>query len=398
MAVLNELTQIAAVTWLNIRNIPRRPASSIVSVIGIAGVVAVFVAVLSISAGFKATLATTGAEDVAIVLRNGANAELSSGLSEEAVRIIADAPGIMSDAQGPLVSDELFVIIDVPKRTTGTTANVPLRGVLPAAFRVRPHLKIVAGRAFTPGLNEIVVGRGASQQFTGLSLGSTRKWGPNTWKVVGIFADGGSVAESEIWCDVKVLQGAYHRGNTYQSVRARLQSPAAFQTFKDALTTDPRLNVSVQRESDFYAEQSAGLTALINTVGTLVAALMGIGAVFGAILTMYTAVSARAREIATLRALGFSGAPVVISVLAEALLLGLAGGILGGAVAYLGFNGYQTSTLNFQSFSQVTFAFAVTPALLKEGIAYALLMGLIGGLLPSIRAARLPITGALREL
>lgn len=398
MAFFNWLAQIASITWLNIRNIPQRPASSIVSVIGIAGVVAVFVAVLSISEGFKTTLATTGSEDVAIVLRNGANAELSSGLSEQATRIIADAPGILADAQTPLVSNELFVIIDVPKRTTGTTANVPLRGVQPAAFRVRKNVRIVEGRAFEPGLNEIVVGRGATQQFTGLSLGSIRKWGPNTWKVVGIFEDGGSVAESEIWCDVKVLQGAYNRGSTYQSVRARLQSPAAFQTFKNALTTDPRLNVSVMRESEFYAEQSAALTSLINGIGTMVALLMGIGAVFGAILTMYTAVSARSREIATLRALGFGAVPVVISVLAEALLLGLAGGALGGVIAYLGFNGYQTSTLNFQSFSQVTFAFTVTPALLKEGIAYALLMGLIGGLLPSIRAARTPITTALREL
>ena len=397
MLSLNWLTQVMTVTWLNIRNMPSRPVSSIVSMIGIAGVVVVFVSVLSISEGFKAAHTTIGSDDTAIVLRNGATSELSSGLSQDAVRIIEQAPGIQMSANTPLASAELFVIVDIPKRSTNTAANVPLRGIQPSGLAVRKNLRIVEGRVFTPGLNEIIVGRGAAKQFAGLTLGSEKRWGPNTWTVVGIFEDGGSVTESEIWCDVKVLQGAYNRGNSYQSMRVQLQSADTFPAFKDNLAADPRLNVSVMRESDFYAEQSSALTTLINSIGTTVAVLMGIGAVFGAILTMCTAVSSRAREIATLRALGFGATPVVVSVLIEALLLGLIGGLIGAAIAYFGFNGYQANTLNFQSFTQVTFAFAVTPELLKQGIIYALLMALIGGLLPSIRAARAPITNALRE-
>ena len=392
------LTQIIAVTGLTCRTMPQRAGSSGVAVVGIAGVVIVFVAVLSIAEGFRAALEDAGSPDTALVMRGGSDTEMSSALAMASTRIIKDAPGILRDADGPIASAELFVIVNVPFRATDTDANVPLRGIQPAAFGVRDEVRIVAGRTFRPGTNEIIVGESASRQFAGLELGATQRWGESTWTVVGIFEARGTIAESEIWCDASVLQPAYRRGDTFQSVFARLESEAVFQEFKDALTTDPRLDVMVEREGDYYAAQSRMIHGIITGLGTVIAALMGIGAVFGAVNTMYTAVAGRTREIATLRALGFSGAPVVISVLAESVLLSLVGGLLGGVIAYVGFNGYQTATLNWQTFSQVAFAFAVTPALLVQGITYAVVMGFFGGLFPAVRAARLPIVTALREL
>ena len=273
-----------------------------------------------------------------------------------------------------------------------------MRGVEATAMQVRDEVSLVEGRMFEFGTNEIIAGRGASGQFAGLTLGNELRSGQNTWNVVGIFEADGGVAETEIWCDARVLQGAYRRGSSFQTVLARLDSTQNFVTFRDWLTSNPQLNVQVQRETDYYAQKSQALSALIQGVGFGIAALMGIGAVFGAILTMYTAVSTRSREIATLRALGFNTTSVVVSVLAESLALGAIGGVIGGIGAYLAFNGYQTSTMNFQTFSQVAFAFQVTPQLLVMGLVYSLLMGLIGGLFPAIRAARLPIPSALREL
>ncbi|MBZ5638543.1 MAG: ABC transporter permease [Acidobacteriia bacterium] len=366
--------------------------------VGVAGVVATFVAVLSIAEGFRAVMTSTGSPDRAIVLRGGSNTEMYSVLSRDEVRIIAGEPGIARGPGGPLASAELFVVVDLPKRSTGTVANVPLRGVQPAAFAVRNEVRLVEGRGFEPGKNEIVVGRAAAKQFSGLSLGSRLRWGENAWTVVGIFDAGGRVADSELWCDIAVLQPAYRRGDSFESVYVRLESPAAFTAFKDALSTDPRLDVQVQRESEFFEEQSTRLTAIVQGLGSLVAGLMGIGAVFGGLNTMYSAVAARTREIATLRALGFGGGAVVASVLVESMILALAGGILGGAASYAAFNGYETSTINWQSFSQVAFAFAITPRLMARGIVYALVMGLVGGLPPAIRAARIPVARALREL
>ncbi len=390
--------QASAVAALNVRNLRERRGASLAAVVGVAGVVAVFVAVLSMAEGFRATMRRAGSPDRVIVLRGGADAEMTSVLSREETRIIAAAPGVARTSEGPVASAELFVIVDLPKRSTGTVANVPLRGVQPEAFEVREHLRIVEGRRFRPGRNEIIVGRAAVSQFAGVDLGHELRWGENTWTVVGIFDTGGTVADSELWCDASVLQPAYRRGSSFQAIYAKLTSPDAFDTFKDALTTDPRLDVRVVRETDYYEEQSELLARIINNLGMFVAGLMGIGAVFGALNTMYSAVAARAREIATLRAIGFGGVPVVISVLAESLLLCLAGGVIGGGLSYLAFNGYQTSTINWQSFSQVAFAFAVTPRLLVLGTVYALVMGLAGGLFPAIRAARLPIATALREL
>jgi putative ABC transport system permease protein len=257
---------------------------------------------------------------------------------------------------------------------------------------------MVAGRMLEFGTNEIVVGRGAHDQFAGLNVGDEFRSGQVAWKVVGIFEQDGGVSETEIWCDAKILQGTYRRGNSYQSVLARLEGAGSFDAFKDWLTTNKQLSVLVRRETDYFVSQSRLMTQLIQGIGFGIAALMGLGAIFGAVLTMYTAVASRTREIATLRALGFNRISVIVSVLGESLALGAIGGALGGALAYLGFNGYQTSTMNFQTFSQVAFAFLVTPALLATGLIYALVMGFIGGLLPAIRAARLPIPSALREL
>jgi putative ABC transport system permease protein len=393
------LSQIVAVTALNLRSISQRIGSSTVAAVCIAGVVVVFVGVLSIAEGFHKAMAGVGDPQTVIVMRAGADTEMTSGLSGDTARIIMDSPGILRDESGPLASPELFVIVAHPSRKADAgDANVPLRGVSPAALKVRPEVKIVEGRMFTPGTTEIVVGRAASNQFARLGIGSTTGWGQTTWQVVGIFDAGGSAAESEVWCDAKVLQPAYRRGNSYQSVYARLETVDTFQRFKDTLTTDPRISVTVVREPDYYAGQSDILRSIIQTIGTVIAVLMGIAAVFGAVNTMYTAVASRTREIATLRALGFSNFPVIFSVLAESLALAFVGGAVGGLVAWAAFDGYQTSTMNFQSFSQVAFAFAVTPRLLGQALLYAMVMGLLGGLFPAWRAARLPVVTALREL
>jgi putative ABC transport system permease protein len=312
--------------------------------------------------------------------------------------VIKQAPGLRRDGQTPVASAELYVIIDIPKKSTNSGANVPMRGVQETVMAVRSEVSIVEGRMFEFGTNEIVVGRGANGQFAGLSVGNEFKSGQNSWKVVGVFEADGAVSETEIWCDARVLQGAYRRGNTYQALLAQLDSSDSFNTFRDWLTANPQVNVQVRREADYYAQQSRALSGLIQGVGFGIAALMGVGAVFGAILTMYTAVSTRSREIATLRALGFNTTSVVVSVLAESLALAAIGGAIGGMAAYLAFNGYQTSTMNFSTFSQVAFAFQVTPQLLVMGLIYALAMGLIGGLFPALRAARLPIPTALRAL
>ncbi len=394
---MNWFVQIFSIAFFNLRSIPERKGAAIAAMVGIAGVVAVLVGVLAIAEGFRRTMSRSGDPNVAVVLRAGADSEMTSGFSRDDTRVIADAPGVAHDAQGPLASSELFVIIDLPKRSTGTGANVPLRGVEPRAFDVRGSVKIVQGRKFEAGKNEVVVGAGAAREFAGLDLGRDVKVGQNTWRVVGIFTANGGVAESEIWSDAAVLQPAYHRNDTFQSVYVRLTSPEVFNDFKDSLTTNPQLTAKPSRLSEFYSEHSEALTQFITKIGTFIAAMMALGALFGALNTMYSAVAARTREIATLRALGFSSGPVIISVLLESFVLALAGGVIGAAGAYLAFDGFTTSTMNFQTFSQVTFAFAVTPPLLALAIIWASVLGFLGGLFPAIRAARLPIATGLRE-
>jgi putative ABC transport system permease protein len=335
---------------------------------------------------------------VAIVLRNGATDEMGSNMSLEQSRIVADAPGVARNAQGVVTSPELYVVVDVPLRSTGTSANVPLRGVGQSAAQLREGFRIAEGRSFVPGNFEVIVGSGAARQFAGLEVGRKIRWGNTEWLIAGIFEDRGSVAQSEIWTDASVLQGAYNRSTSYQSMRVKLTSASDFGAFKDALTTDPRLNVTVITEQEYYARQSETMTTLVNTIGRVIAVLMGLGAIFAALNTMYSSVATRTREIATLRALGFNSGPVIISVLTEALLLGLLGGVLGMLIAYFAFDGVRASTMNFATFSQITFAFTVTPTLLVNALIYALALGLLGGSLPCWRAARMPITSGLREL
>jgi putative ABC transport system permease protein len=382
----------------NLRSVRQRWNSSIVAVLGIAGTVGVFVAMLSLAHGFKATLVASGTTDNALILRAGANAEMNGAVTLDEVRILQDAPGIARGANGPLVSAEAVMIAPFPLISTGTDANVQVRGVSPTALEVRKTLKIVDGRFLQPGLTELVVGKNVSGTYAGLNMGSEVRFGGATWHVVGVFDAGGSAFDSEVWADAHVLNQVYKRpDNIFQSVTVHLTSPAAIQQFKDAVTADPRMNVDVDREVNYYSKQSQTMTTIITTLGGIVAVIMGIGAVFGALNTMYSAVSERSREIATLRALGFGAGSVVFSFTLEALLISFVGGVVG-CLAVLPLNGLTTGAMNWQTFSHLAFAFRITPPLLVQGIIFALVMGLVGGLPPAIRAARRPVAPALRGL
>jgi putative ABC transport system permease protein len=392
------LNQILAVTRLNLRNLPQRVGSSVVAVIGVAAVVLVFAAVLSMAKGFERTMISAGSEDTAIIMRSGSTSELNSGLSNAQTLIIADAPGVLKDGDTTVMSAELYVVVDVKKKSSNTDANVPFRGVQSAAFDVRKNMSIVEGRTFEAGKNEIIVGRSAQQEFAGLDTGSIIRFGQTEWDIVGAFEAAGSVSESELWTDVRVLQGAYRRGNSFQSVRVKLQSKDSVKELEAALEEDPRISLDVMTEKEYYSGQAAPLSQFIKLIGYPLTILMAIGAVFGALNSMYSSVSVRGKEIATLRALGFGPISILFSTMIESTILALVGGILGGAIAYLAFNGFQVSTLNSASFSQVVFDFAVTSDLLIDGLYVALIIGAFGGLFPAIRAARLPVAQALREL
>jgi putative ABC transport system permease protein len=392
------LNQIFAVTLLNIKNLPQRAGASLVAVIGVAAVVLVFAAVLSMAKGFERTMVSAGSDDIAVILRSGSTSEMSSGLSNDQALIVANAPGVLKDGNTPLVSAELFVIVDVRKKSNDADANVPFRGVQPSAFDVRRYVRIIEGRMFETGKNEILVGRAAQSEFRGLDVGSTIRFGQTDWTVVGAFEAGGGVSESELWTDVRVLQAAYRRGNSFQVVRVKLESPASLETLEAALKDDPRIDPDVMSEREFYSSQAQGMTQFIKLVGYPLTILMSIGAVFGALNSMYSSVSVRGKEIATLRALGFGPVSVLVSTIVESTLLASIGGLLGGALAFLVFNGFQVSTLNSASFSQVVFDFAVTGELLAQGLRVALVIGVVGGFFPAIRAARMPVAQALREL
>jgi putative ABC transport system permease protein len=397
----NVFSQIGAVTSMNVRNIPERWASSLVAVVGIGGVTLVLIAVLSIAAGFRQALELSGSKDVGVVLRSGATNEMSSGLGLEQITIIGDAPGIKRDEKNKTIySGELYVLADGKLKGKEATANMPLRGVPPGAERLRKSFKIEEGRMMREGTNEIVVGNGVLTTYDNFSVGNKVRLGNMDWQVVGRFSDDGGVAESEAWGDVRLVQQAWNRGSSFQSVRVKLtdESEATFKKLKDSLTKDPRMQVDVKREPEFYAEQQAAMSALINGAGTIFAIMMGLAAIIAAINTMFNAVDSRVREIATLRALGFGALAVTTSVLVEAILLGAAGGLLGGVLAYLFINGMTSSTMNFNSFSQITYAFTVTPGLMIAGIVYGLVLTFIAGVVPGIRAAYKPITSGLREL
>jgi putative ABC transport system permease protein len=382
----------------NFRSVKARWTSAIVAVVGIAGTVGVFVAMLSLARGFKATLVSSGSPDNAIVMRAGATSEMTGGVDISAVKVVQDAPGIARGADGPLLTPEVVLVAPIPLKSTGTDANVQLRGVSKNVLEIRRNVRIIEGRMFQPGLTEVVVGKLANLSYTGLTVGNTISLGSVKWKVVGVFDAGGSAFDSEIWADGHLLGPAYNRPDTFfQSLTVHLTSPDAFQQFKDAVTSDPRLNVDASREIDYYAKQSTRLTTLITVLGGLVAGIMAIGAVFGALNTMYSAVSERGREIATMRALGFGGPSVVVSFVIEALLISFIGGLIG-CIAVLPLNGLTTGAMNLQTFSHMAFAFKITGELLVKGVIFALVMGVLGGLLPAVRAASLPISSALREL
>ena len=382
----------------NFRSVKARWTSAIVAVLGIAGTVGVFVAMLSLARGFKATLVSSGSADNAMVMRAGATSEMTGGVGIDAVKILQDAPGIARGADGPLVTPEVVLIAPIPLISTGTDANVQIRGVSKNVLQIRNRVKIIEGRMFQPGLDEVIVGKNANKSYSGLTLGNTISLGNVRWKVVGIFDAGGTAFDSEVWTDAHLLGPAYNRPDTFfQSVTVHLTSPASLQQFKDAVTTDPRLNVDVTREVDYYSKQSTRLTTLITVLGGLIAAIMAIGAVFGALNTMYSAVAERGREIATMRALGFGGPSVVFSFVIEALLIAFVGGLLG-CLVVLPLNGLTTGAMNLQTFSHLAFAFKITPELLVKGIIFALVMGFVGGLLPAVRAATRPVAQALREL
>jgi putative ABC transport system permease protein len=382
----------------NLRSVRARWTSTIVAILGIAGTVGVFVAMLSLARGFKATLVASGSPDNALVMRAGATSEMMGGITLDSVKVLQDAPGVARDNGGPLVTQEVVGVVPFPLVSTGTDANVQIRGVSPNVLQIRKFAKIVQGRMFTPGLSELVVGRNASRTFKGLKVGDTVNFSGGRWQVVGVFDAGGSAFDSEVWCDARILSQVLKRPeNIFQSATVRLASRDSFQQFKDAVTSDPRMNVDVVREIDYYAKQSTALTRLITVLGGLVAVIMAIGAVFGALNTMYSAVAERGREIATMRALGFSTASVVLSFLFEALLISFIAGVVG-CLAVLPLNGLTTNTMNFQTFSNVAFAFKITFGLLVTGVVFGLVMGVLGGMLPAMRAAFRPVAVALREL
>jgi putative ABC transport system permease protein len=382
----------------NVRSVKARWTSAIVAVLGIAGTVGVFVAMLSLARGFKATLVASGSADNAIIMRAGATSEMMSGIALEQVKIMQDAPGVARGENGPLITSEVVVVAPFPLKSTGTDANVQVRGVSANVLNIRKNIKMMEGRMFQPGIAELVVGKNANSTYSGLTVGNTVDFGGGHWKVVGVFDAGGSAFDSEVWCDARVLDDVYKRpSNVFQSVTVHLTSPNALQQFKDSVTADPRLTVDVSREIDYYAKQSTRMTQLITILGGLVAGVMAIGAIFGALNTMYSAIAERGREIATMRALGFGATAVVFSFMIEALLISFIGGAIG-CIAVLPLNGLTTATMNWQTFSNMAFAFKITYELLIGGIIFALVMGVLGGLPPALRAAARPVAVALREL
>ncbi|MFZ0744391.1 MAG: ABC transporter permease [Terracidiphilus sp.] len=383
----------------NFRSIRARWTSTIVAILGIAGTVGVFVAMLSLARGFRATLVASGSPDDALVMRAGSTSEMMGGITLDSVKLVQDKPGVARDASGqPLVTQEVVGVVPIPLISTGTDANVEVRGVSPNVLQIRKFVNVVQGRMFHSGLDELVVGKNASKTYAGLTVGNTVDFGGGHWKVVGVFDAGGSSFDSELWCDSRILNEVLKRPeNIYQSATVHLTSPVAFDKFKDSITSDPQLNLEVEREVDYYAKQSSAMTRLITILGGLVAAVMAIGAVFGALNTMYSAVAERGREIATMRAIGFSSWNVILSFLFEALLISFIAGIIG-CVVVLPLNGMTTQTMNFSTFSSIAFAFKITFNLLAMGVIFALAMGVLGGLLPAVRAALRPVAVSLREL
>lgn len=400
MFVFRSGAQARSVAAVGISTLGQRLGSSAVIVVGIAGVVGVLVALLAMAEGYAQTLRNSGSLDTAIVMRGASANEVSSSLSREDVVQIEQAPGVARNGKGePIVSAETVAAVNLPVKgsKTGDEGSAQVRGVSEAAFAVRPNVKVVEGRVFQPGLRELIVGKGTVRQFEGLKLGASLKLGNQPWTVVGIFASGDAM-ESELWADANVVNDTYRRGSGRNSATVKLESPAAIKAFSDALEANPQLKVKASTTLEFFAKQSEKMTQILRIIGITVGAIMAVGAVFGALNTMFAAVASRAREIATLRAIGFRGLPVVVAVMLETMLLALAGGLIGGVAAWLLFNGFEASTMSAGSVGKLNFSLSVSPALLWEGIKWALAIGFIGGLFPAARAASLPVTAALREL
>jgi len=392
------MKQILAITGMNIRTILQRSGASIVIIIGIAGSVAVMVSLLAMAEGLSKTIASTGQEDRALIFREGSNSEMSSGIAMTDLAIIENTQGIKKSEDGPMIAAEIFTIIDLKKKGAVDTSNLPLRGVQEMSFKIRPELKIVEGKNFFPGKGEIIVGKGAANEYEGLELGNKIKIRDSEWTVVGIFSTGGDVHESEIWADLAVTQGAFRRGASASIAIVQMEENASITDLGATLELDPRLDLKVQGEVDFYEEQSSGASSLIQAFGYTVAVIMAIGAVFAALNTMYSAVSTRLVEIGTLRAVGFHGSSVLFALMIESMFLALLGGLLGAGLSYLIFNGYTVSTLASVSFTQTAFDFAVTGEIIGQGLILALIVGFLGGVLPARRAATQDITEALRAI
>jgi len=389
--------QIVAVTVMNLKTLHTRIWSSLVIVVGVAGVVGVLVSVLAMALGLVASMDHAGRTDRVIILRGGSDTETSSLLSRKSAVTILDTPGVRRDSAGRIIgSAESVSVLSRPMRNGGTDANVTLRGIGPQGLALRPEIRLLEGRWFKAGLQELVVGRAAQKQFMGLEIGDRVSLSGTQWPIVGIFTSDGDTHESEVLTDADTVIAALRR-TMFQSVTVLLDSPDSFSAFKRALTTNPQLSVEARREPEYFAKTSSNLTTIMRFVAYVVGSIMAVGAVFGALNTMYSAVSARSVEIATLRAIGFGGFPVVVSVLVEASLLSLLGGVLGAGLAWIIFDGNGVSALG-GGFTQLVFHLAVTPSLVVQGIVWAVVIGLLGGLLPALRAARLPITDALRSV
>ena len=392
------LNQIIAVTVMNLKTVLERSGSSLVVVIGIAGSVAVMVSLLAMANGLNSTIASTGDEGRAIILREGSDQELSSGISMQDIKIIENSPGIKDLEGEPMIAGEIFTIIDLMKKGTDETSNLPLRGVQDMSFAIRPEFKIIEGVNFQPGTGQVIVGKGAADQYQGLNVGNEIDIRNSKWKVVGIFSTEGDVHESEVWADLTYTQGAFRRGASASVAIVRLEEKESLNDLGIFVENDPRLKLKVERQSDFYNNQSSGASSVINAFGYTVAVIMAIGALFASLNTMYSAVSTRLVEIGTLRAIGFQGSSVLCALMLESMILALFGGLLGSGIAYLVFNGYTVSTLAGGSFSQTSFAFTVTADIVRQGLILALVVGTFGGILPAWKASRQDITEALRSI
>ncbi|WP_444892440.1 ABC transporter permease [Microbulbifer sp. TRSA001] len=389
------IAQIVSVTLMNLGSLRRRLWMSLAMVFASAVVVAILLAFLAMAKGFEATMSGAGSSQIAILMREGSASEINSVILQDQVNLIAESAGVARDTNGPLVSPELYVIVDGLKKSTGTEANIPLRGLNETGMAMRNIMRMVEGRMFTPGTNEMIVGEGVLREFNGFEIGKEVRFGKNLWTVVGVFSTGGNIFESELWADIKIIQSHYNRGNSYQSIRLQLENNGDLKPIQETIKREPRLNLEAQTEQEYFASQGKQLQ-YIATFGWIISSVMALGALAGALNTMYTSVADRAREIATLRALGFSNFSAFCGTIAEAMVLAVAGGLLGSLAAYLFFDGLNTSTLG-GSFTQVVFSFEMSPDLFVQGAVLALVIGFISGFFPAWRAARMPVVVAFRH-